>query len=80
MNFNIHLDEKTAEELDRTATSLGETRNGLIRRAVREWLDKKTLASSGWPPAILEWQGVPDAPRFESYRDELLAPGEDALS
>ncbi len=80
MNFNLYLDDKTAEELDRTARTLGETRSGLIRKAVREWLDKKTLGSPGWPSLILEWQGVPDAPRFEAYRDELLSPPEDALS
>src|SRR5205823_14874888 len=59
MNFNLYLDDKTAKELDRTAKKLGETRSGLIRKALREWLDKKTLGSPGWPSLILEWQGVP---------------------
>ena len=80
MNFNLYLDDQTARELDRTASELGETRSGLIRKALREWLDKKTLGSPGWPPLILNWQGVPDAPSFKSYRDELLAPREDAFS
>lgn len=44
MNFNLYLDDKTGKELDRTAKKLGETRSGLIRKAVREWLDKKTSA------------------------------------
>ena len=34
----------------------------------------------GWPILILEWEGVPDMPPFESYRGELLAPREDVLS
>jgi hypothetical protein len=72
VNLNLYLDDQTARELDRTAKELGETRSGLIRKAVREWLDKKVLDSRGWPPLILEWQGVPDMPRFESYRGELL--------
>jgi hypothetical protein len=80
MNFNLYLDDQTATELDRTAKKLGETRSGLIRKALREWLDKKTLGSPGWPLPILEWQGVPEMPPFESYRDELLAPREDAFS
>ena len=80
MNFNLYLDDQTAKELDRTAKKLGESRSGLIRKALREWLDKKTLGSPGWPMLILEWQGVPDMPPFESYRDELLAPREDAFS
>jgi Arc/MetJ-type ribon-helix-helix transcriptional regulator len=80
MNFNLYLDDKTAEELDRTAKTLGETRSGLIRKALREWLDKKTLGSPGWPSQILEWAGADDVQPFESHRDELLPPREDALS
>jgi hypothetical protein len=80
MNFNLTLDDKTAKELDREARKLGETRGGLIRKALREWLDKKGLGNPGWPLLILEWQGVPDMPAFESYRDELLPSQEDALS
>ncbi len=52
MNFNLYLDDQTAKELDRTAKKLGETRSGLIRKALREWLDKKTLGSPGWPLLI----------------------------
>ncbi len=80
MNFNLYLDDKTAKELDQTAKKLGETRSGLIRMALLEWLDKKTHGSPGWPPLILEWPGVPDLPPFESYRGELLPPREDDFS
>ena len=80
MNFNLYLEDKTAKELDKTARKLGETRSGLIRKALREWLDKKTLGSPGWPPLILEWRGVPDMPPFESYRSELLPPSDDVFS
>ena len=80
MNFNLYLDDRTAKELDRTARKLGETRSGLIRKALREWLDKKTLGSPGWPSLILEWEGIPDMPPFEAHRDELLPPREDSLS
>ena len=77
MNFNLYLDDKTAKELDKTAKTLGETRSGLIRKAIREWLDKKRLGSPAWPRSILEWTGDPDMPAFESHRGELLAPRED---
>ena len=80
MNFNLYLDDQTAKELDQTAKKLGETRSGLIRKALREWLDKKTLGSPGWPPLILEWQGASETPPFESYREELLSPSEDVFS
>jgi hypothetical protein len=79
MNFNLYLDDATAKELDQTAKSLGETRSGLIRRALREWLDKKALGSPGWPRLILEWGGIPDMPPFESYRGELPEPLDDAF-
>jgi hypothetical protein len=46
----------------------------LIRKALRECLDRKTLGSSGWPSLIHEWQGVPDTPPFESYRGGLPPP------
>ena len=37
MNFNLYLDDQTAKELDRTASELGETRSGLIRKAL--WVE-----------------------------------------
>ena len=80
MNFNLYLDDKTAKELDKTARKLGETRSGLIRKALREWLDRRAHGSLGWPRTILEWQGVKDFPSFESHRDELLPPREDPFA
>ncbi len=74
MNFNLYLDDKTADELDRTAKKFGETHNALICRALREWLDEKAPGGPAWPSPILEWQGVPDMPTFESHRGELLLP------
>jgi Ribbon-helix-helix protein, copG family len=80
MNFNLYLDDRTARELDQTAETLGETRSGLIRKALRVWLDKKTLGSPGWPSLILGWPGAPDMPPFEAYRVELPPPRDDAFS
>lgn len=76
MNFNLYLDDKTAHELDLTAKLLGETRSGLIRKVVSEWLDKMAHGIHGWPSLILEWQGAPDMPPFESHRGELLGQPE----
>jgi hypothetical protein len=80
VNLNLYLDDQTAKELDRAARELGQTRSGLMRKAVREWLDKNALGNPGWPPLILEWQGVPDMPAFESYRGELLPLRDNASS
>lgn len=80
MNFNLYLDDLLVKELDSTAQRLGESRSGLIRRAVREWLDKKELGEPTWPRAVLEWKGVPDFAGFERHRDELLPPTEQPLA
>ncbi|WP_426442459.1 ribbon-helix-helix domain-containing protein [Bradyrhizobium genosp. P] len=69
MHFNFHLDDQTAKESNRTAKKLGDTRSELIRKALREWLDKKPLGSPGWPSLIFEWQGASGAPiRIASWR------------
>ncbi len=73
---DCYLDDNKARELDETAKKLRETRSSLIRRLVRWWLDKKGRSNRSWPPEILGWQGIPDFPSFESYRDELLPPRE----
>ena len=80
MNFNLYLDDKTAKELDKTAKRLGETRSGLIRKAVREWLDKKKAGNPGWPRAILDWTGDSDIKPFESHRPSLVSPPDDPLA
>ena len=80
MNFNLYLDDKTAKELEKTAETLGETRSGLIRKAVREWLDKKKLGDPSWPRSVLELGEAADIPPFESHRDELLPVREDPLA
>lgn len=80
LNFNLYLDDKTAKELDETAEALGESRSGVIRKAVREWLDKKALGNPGWPRSVLELNEAADIPPFESYRDELLPKREDPFA
>ena len=80
MNFNLYLDDKTAKELETTAATLGESRSGLIRKAVREWLDKKALGNPAWPRSVLELSEAADIPPFESHRAELLPLREDPFA
>lgn len=80
MNFNLCLDDQIAKELDRVAKTLSETRNGLIRKAAREWLEKRTLGSPGWPRLISQWRGLPDISPFESNRGDLPPPRDDGFS
>lgn len=79
MNVNFHLDDKSAKKLDRVAKALGEMHSGLIRRALRVWLDRKTHGSLGWPPEVLEWQGISEIASFESHRGQLLPSDEESL-
>jgi hypothetical protein len=72
MRINLHLDDQIAKELDLAAKELDEPRGALIRKALREWLNMKSLGCPAWPPVILEWKGAPEMPPFETYRDELL--------
>lgn len=74
MNFSIHIDDKTAAELDQLSKKTGRKRNSLIREAIEKLLqsDKK----SHWPKEVLELAGAAkDLPPFESYRKEF--PPED---
>ncbi len=77
MHFNIYLGEELGNRITSYAESHGVSRNSLIRQAVAEFIqDKHQL----WPVSILEFQGVPDFPAFESSRHELLAPKEDPFA
>lgn len=78
MHFNIYLDDDTGLRLGAAAEQGGETRNALIRRAVREWLNRQSQPM--WPEAVLAHEGMADLPPFETGREELRAPAEDPLA
>jgi predicted transcriptional regulator len=77
LNFNIYLDKRTVDRLNRLAKARGVKRNALIREAVEALLESQ--ASRGWPAAVLEHEGVAVAP-FESTRSGLRAPRRDTLA
>ena len=77
MNFNIYLDESTVERLNNLAREKGTTRNALIREAVGHLLDRQD--EPGWPSAVTEYLGTPDAPVFESARRGLRPAKKDPL-
>jgi hypothetical protein len=78
MNFNIYLDDETGQRLNRAAQEAGESRNAVIRQAVAEWLARHTLPQ--WPDTVLDFQGLPETPTFESTRDQLKPPAVDPLA
>lgn len=78
MNVNIYLEDDLAEGLAEQAKSLGESRNGLIRLAIREWLAQHKPIQ--WPHAVHSFKGVPNFTAFEEYRSELTPPEEDPFA
>jgi len=75
MNFNIYLDDKTAQQLQDATEISNESRNAIIRQAIAFWLQNHHKKK--WPDCILEFNGIQDFPAFESSRDELLCPKDD---
>lgn len=78
MHFNIYLDDATGQQLTALAQQVGESRNALIRKAVRDWLSRQSQPQ--WPDAVLNFKGMADVPRFEDHRDRLKPPVDDPLA
>jgi hypothetical protein len=78
MHFNVYIDDQTGQKLTEAAKQCGETRNALIRTAVREWLARRT--TSQWPEVVRDFEGMPDMPPFEEGRDRLKPPMADPLA
>lgn len=78
MNLNIYLDDQTGQQLVMAAKRTGETKNALIRKAVSEWLARYNQPT--WPEEVLSFNGIADAPPFESGRDYLAEPAVDPLA
>jgi len=78
MNFNIYLDDETGRQLNNVAEQAGETRNALIRQAVRECLNRRGKPNG--PDAVLAFKGMADMPLFEASRDRLKPPVADPLA
>lgn len=78
MNFNIYLDDKTAKQLQEATEASDESRNAIIRRAIRFWLNKHQATQ--WPDEINNFEGVDDFPAFEQSREELPAVKDDPFA
>lgn len=77
MNLNVYLEDALASELNEYAKSAGHSRNAVIREAVKEYIVQHKVKV--WTNTILQYEGIPDAVPFESYRDDLLPPDESPL-
>lgn len=78
MNFNIYLDDETGQQLKQAAEQLHESKNAVIRQAVRDWLSRQ--GKPQWPDEVLAFKGMADMPLFEASRERLKPPADDPLA
>jgi predicted transcriptional regulator len=76
--INIHLDEELDAELAAEAARLGESKAELIRRAAREWLDRRSVADPADAWAAFTGAGTVSLPPY-SHLDELIYGREDPI-
>ncbi|HBR00336.1 MULTISPECIES: hypothetical protein [unclassified Roseofilum] len=79
MQITINLPPDLEQDLIRQAEQSNLALSTLILQVLRHRIETSTISSCQWPEAILSYQGVPDFPAFDSYRDELLPPHEQEL-
>jgi hypothetical protein len=79
MQITIDLPQDIEQDLIRQAAQSNVPLQTLILQALRQLTQTMPKASSQWSDVILSYEGIPDFPPFESYRDELLPPVEPEL-
>ncbi len=78
MHFNVYMDDQTGQQLSDAALQQGQTRNALIRAAVRDWLARQNQPQ--WPAEVLDFTGLAETPPFEAGREQLKPPSLDPLA
>jgi hypothetical protein len=78
MQITIDLPQDLEQDLIRQATQSNVPLQSLIIQALRQ-LAQTSLPISQWSELVLSYEGMPDFPDFESYRNELLPPREPEL-
>ncbi|QQE66178.1 toxin-antitoxin system antidote component [Leptolyngbya sp. BL0902] len=72
MQIMINLPPDLEQDLTRQAAQSNIPLQTLILNALRQTTENYPKPLSQWTEVILTYEGVPDFPAFESYRDELL--------
>ena len=72
MQLTINLPQDIERALIRQATLSNVSIQVLVIEALRQQVQGQSGVALPWPEAILSYQGTPDFPAFESYRDDLL--------
>ncbi len=76
MQITIDLPQDLEQDLLRQAAQSNVPLQTLIIQALRQRTQTVPAPVVQWSDAVLSYQGIPDFPAFESYRDELLSPQE----
>ena len=79
MQITINLPPDLEQDLIRQASQSNIPLQTLILQALRQVTQPTAAATSQWSDIVLSYEGTPDFPAFESYRDELLPPREPEL-
>jgi hypothetical protein len=79
MQITINLPPDLEQDLIRQAAQSNVPLQTLILQALRQITQNPHVSTSRWSEVILSYEGIPDFPPFESYRDDLLPPPEPEL-
>ncbi|PSB18097.1 hypothetical protein C7B65_16375 [Phormidesmis priestleyi ULC007] len=79
MQITIDLPPDLEQDLIRQAAQSDVPLQTLILQALRRIIQTPSVSTSQWSEAILSYEGIPDFPALDSYRNELLPPSEPEL-
>jgi len=79
VQITINLPPDLEQDLMRQASQANIPLQTLILQTLRQVTQPTAATTSQWPEIVLSYEGIPDFPAFESYRDELLPPPEPEL-
>lgn len=78
MQITIDIPQELEQDLIRQAAQSNIPLQTLIIQALHQ-LAQSASTTAQWSDIVLSYEADPDFPTFESYRDELLPPGESEL-
>jgi hypothetical protein len=79
MQITIDLPPDLEQDLMRQAAQSNVPLQVLILQILHQLIQSAPNSIAQWSDDVLFYEGMPDFPSFESYRDELLPPCETLL-
>ncbi|NET67186.1 MAG: hypothetical protein F6K63_23480 [Moorea sp. SIO1G6] len=79
MQITIDLPPDLEQDLICQAVQSNVPIQTLVLQALRQLIQTAPSSIPQWSDAVLSYEGIPDFPAFESYRDQLLPPREPEL-